>query len=577
MGVLCRRRRWSRQRQSLAWLAVLVAALVTGCSGADGQQPAESEPVPIKGGTVYLLLDDSSGWDLDPLGLHNKETQAFLGAFLHRTLLTYTTAPDPAQQLMLTPDLATDTGSVDPSGTTWSFTLREDAVWEDGAPVTCADVKYGVSRRFADDVFSSSPRRAIDLLDIPVEADGRTSRYKGPYSGRGEDLFDAAVTCEGPRITFRLREPTADFDEILTLPAFSPVREDRDTGDNYGDGPLSSGPYRVLEASGLQTVLVRNENWDAVSDPTRPAFPDRLVVVSGLEPNEIASRLVADSGDDKYALSTDIIDGDLSRVFDDPGLQTRRWNQPDLGVEYVAINTELVPQVSHRRAIAAAFDRQSYLDAFGGIYQGAEVDGVVSPALALDYAETGMWSGLIGQPIGPGGDPDAASEVIQESEAAMPVLRFDYPDTPTHAKAVAAFVLSMEAAGIRVEPNPIGASAYYSAVVDPEDAGHLTWVSWSPDWPNASTVLAPLYAGDGGFNLSRINQVGGVQDDELSSLIGRALVETSRRDQGELWKQVNTKASELALAVPAAATRQQRAWGSGLAGVRFFAPGTFLR
>ncbi len=550
-----------------------MAVLVTGCSGMDGEQPVDADPPPTEGGTVSLLLDDASGWDLDPLGRHTRETQAFLSAFLHRTLLTYTPAQNPAEQLMLTPDLATDTGSVDPTGTEWSFTLRDDAVWEDGAAVTCADVKYGVSRRFAEDVFSSSPRHAIDLLDVPVEADGRTSRYKGPYSGRGEDFFDSAVTCEGSTITFRLREPSADFDEVVTLLAFSPVRKDRDTVDSYGDKPLSSGPYRLLEDSGgLQSVLVRNENWDPASNPTRPALPDRVVVQAGLERDEIDNRLLADSGMDRFALATDISEVNLARVFDDSALQERRWNQPDLEVEYLAINTELVPEVGHRRAIAAAFDRQGYLDVVGGRFHGGDIDGVLSPALALDFAETGMWTGLLGAPIRPDGDPDLAAELIEETGVGMPDLRLDYPDTSTNAAAVEAFMASMEAAGIQTLPNPIDPATYYSEILDDEDAGHLTWVSWSPDWPNASTVLAPLYAGDGGFNLSRVNQVGGAQDGELTSLIAAASAENDRLEQGQLWRLVNTRASELALLVPASATRGQRAWGSGLGGVRYFAP-----
>lgn len=566
-------KRHSVPKQRWITLAATIAVLVAGCSSPGDEPPESDERVAVSGGSIHLLLDDASAWDLDPQGAHSRESGAFVSAFLHRTLVTYPSAPAATDQLMLTPDLATDTGTVDGTGTQWSFTLRDDAVWEDGAPVTCADVKYGVSRRFAESLFPTSPRHAIDLLDVPFEADGRTSRYQGPYSGRGQRFFDAAVTCEGSTITFRLREPRADFGEIVALPAFSPVREDRDIGENYGHQPLSSGPYRVLENPDAgKTLLVRNENWEPQSDPTRPAYPDEVVLEFGLDPDEIDLRLTADDGADRFALGAASQDDSLVRASDDADLEARRWNQPDLSVEFFAINTALLPNISHRQAVVAAFDRQSYLEALGGGYHGSSVEGVVSPALALDYADTGLWTGGLGQPIGPQGDPDLASDLIDAAGVDIPILRIDYPDSPAYASAIATFVAAMEVAGIDSQPNPIDPATYYNTVLNAEDASHLAWVSWSADLPNASTVLPPLYAQDGGFNLSRVNRQSGIRDVRLQSLIDEGLTESSRLDQGELWQRVNALASDLALVVPAAATRQQRAWGSGLAGVRYFAP-----
>ena len=100
--------------------------------------------------------------------------------------------------------MATDTGTHNAAATQWSFTLRDGVTWQDGSPVTCEDVKYGVSRTFATDVINQGPTYAIAYLDIPYEADGKTSRYKGPYAGTGQTLFDQAVSCHGKTITFNL-------------------------------------------------------------------------------------------------------------------------------------------------------------------------------------------------------------------------------------------------------------------------------------------------------------------------------------------------------------------------------------
>ena len=112
--------------------------------------------------------------------------------------------------------MATDTGTANADATQWTFTLRDGITWQDGSPVKCEDIKYGVSRTFATDVINGGPTYAIEYLDIPKADDG-SSLYKGPYSGEGQDLFDQAVVCDGNTITFKLNQPVSDFNFTTTL------------------------------------------------------------------------------------------------------------------------------------------------------------------------------------------------------------------------------------------------------------------------------------------------------------------------------------------------------------------------
>ena len=66
-----------------------------------------------------------------------------------------------------------------------AFTIRDGVSFEDGTPVTCADIKYGVSRTFATDIITDGPTYAISYLDIPKAEDG-TSVYKGPFVTDGQ-------------------------------------------------------------------------------------------------------------------------------------------------------------------------------------------------------------------------------------------------------------------------------------------------------------------------------------------------------------------------------------------------------
>ena len=50
-----------------------------------------------------------------------------------------------AESNKLHPDLATDLGTASNNNKTWKFTLKTGVKWEDGSPVTCADVNASVS------------------------------------------------------------------------------------------------------------------------------------------------------------------------------------------------------------------------------------------------------------------------------------------------------------------------------------------------------------------------------------------------------------------------------------------------
>ena len=88
----------------------------------------------------------------------------------------------------------------------------------------------------------------------------------------------------------------------------------------------------------------------------------------------------------------------------------------------------------------------------------------------------------------------------------MPTIQFDYAQTPGRAtRRPPRWSPRSAKAGIKVKPNPIEAGQYYSIVFDPDKAGDLMCAGWGPDWPNASTVIPPLFTPAGGFDLSQVD------------------------------------------------------------------------
>ena len=161
-------------------LVVVAASVVALTSSLLAGVPADAATAkPVIGGKLYFLTNYPKLDHLDPSRIYTGRDLAFENSFFIRTLVAYKPVPGP-QGASIVPDLATNTGVPSNKAKTWSFTLRPGSTFEDGKIITCADVKYGVSRVFATSVITDGPAYLQQWLDIPKDADG-DSVYKGPY------------------------------------------------------------------------------------------------------------------------------------------------------------------------------------------------------------------------------------------------------------------------------------------------------------------------------------------------------------------------------------------------------------
>ena len=90
-----------------------------------------------------------------------------------RQLVAFAPRPGPAGDRVV-PDLATAPGRTTDGGRTWTYTLRAGVRWEDGRPLTCADVKYGIERLFASDLITGGPSWAVSARRPTSRTTGRT-------------------------------------------------------------------------------------------------------------------------------------------------------------------------------------------------------------------------------------------------------------------------------------------------------------------------------------------------------------------------------------------------------------------
>jgi len=546
-------------------VGALALAACGGSSSGGSSTSGGSSAAPAKGGTIYYLTNAEQFDQIDPQRIYTGEDLAFFNGTIYRTLTAYKFSADAKEGTSLVADMATDTGTATNGGKTWAFTLKDGLTFQDGSPIACKDIAYGVSRTFATDIITGGPTYAISYLDIADDPKGG-SAYKGPYAKTGQELFDKAVTCsaDGKTITFNLKAPVPDFNYTVTLTAFSPVPKTADTGEKYGDAPVSSGPYVISSnknGKGGKLVMGRNDKWSAASDTYRAALPDTWEVDYGIDTKVIDQRVIQSTGNDTTAINLGLEPESLGTVFISPSepqpqYASRAISTLDPYVRYFAINTKKVPDLKVRQALAVALDREALRKNAGGDYAGDYADGVIKPNEGLDYAPTGMWDTLLGQKIPNTGDPEYAKKLIAESGKPAPTITFDYPQSPTGDKAAAIVVASLGKAGITVKPNPIEPGQYYGVVFDPAKAHELINAGWGPDWPNASTIIPELFTPSGGFNLSQYDNA------DFNAKSAAAKVELDRTKQATMWQDLNKQAMADVVVIPTRFGKEQRMTGT---------------
>ena len=438
---------------------VLAAALAVGCAAlvsilsACTTKQADATSIPTqRGGTLHVLLDRRvQAWDPQRIGTQTES------AFAVRTFVRTLTSQASAETGFLpglVGDLSTTTGVAQDGGRTWIFSIVSDAPWQDGRFVSCADVKYGVSRSFATDRITGGTHYARDLLDIPSTTDpqGRTvSAYQGPYSGVGQALYGRAVTCDSQEITFHLKAPRFDFDQVVSLPEFAPARQDQDT-DRTNRDPLSvfaSGPY-MLEGvwkPGEGGRFVRNRKWVARDDPVRSAWPDVIEVEEGLPSTTVAQRLLDSRDDDTTAIT--LSDAPVAMGAQLQTADARRVTRPDSGVVDVLLPNVSAPAMADpavRRAFAVATDRQRYTAADGSPM--TPTTSVLSRAVPGRRAAGPVEAS-------PTGNPAAAKAVLAGAGVATPIrLQLGYAPSEAATRALTALLPAWDQAGFAVSLVP---------------------------------------------------------------------------------------------------------------------------
>ncbi|MER6568025.1 ABC transporter substrate-binding protein [Streptomyces sp. NPDC001093] len=530
------------RRVAAASVSLVVAAGAAACGPKDnGAKGSGGDSTPRRGGTL-TVLNSQPQTDFDPARLYTSGG-GNVPSLVFRTLTTRNRA-NGAAGAKVVPDLATDTGRPSKNATVWTYTLKAGLKYEDGTPITAADIKYGIERSFAPELSGGAPY----LRDWLVGA----ADYQGPY--KDKKGLSAIETPDARTIVFHLNKPEGEFPFLATQTQFTPVPRSKDNGTKYEEHPISSGPYKVVrnENDGEHLVLERNTYWSAAVDDQRKAYPDTIDVRSGLDSPVINQRLSASQGVDAAAVTTDTNLGpaELAKVSGDRELAARVGTGHFGYTNYIAFNPTVKPfdNPKVRQAIAYAVDRSSVVNAAGGSALAESATTFLPDQKSFGHTPYDPF------PAGASGNPAKARELLAQagykSGLTVTLTHSNAKDFETSPEIATAVQDALKKAGITVRLQGLEDNDYRDKIHSVKTEPGFFLAHWGADWPSGGPFLAPIFDGrqivkDGAnFNTGLLN------DKSVNDEIDAINKLTDLDAAAERWGALDKKIGEKALVVP---------------------------
>lgn len=529
-----------RKTVVLVGAGALLAATLAACGqSGSGTSSTAFDPKTCQGGTLRVL-NQKDITHLDPARIYTSGG-GNIPSLLFRTLTTRNRAAGAAGAKVV-PDLATDTGTPTDNAKTWTYHLRNGLKFEDGTAITSADVKYGIERSFSPDL----PGGAAYLRDWLVGA----KDYAGPYKGKDLGAID---TPDAKTIVFHLNSPHGDFPYLATATQFAPVPKAKDTGVNYEQHPVSSGPYKIKTyQKNKSLVLERNGNWSRKVDAERLACPDVVDVTSGLNPDVINQRLAAGNGDDANAVTTDTDLGpaQLSQLSSNPDLAKRvaRGNFPY--TYYLTYDTTKAPfdKLKVREAFSYAVNRNSVINAIGGSSLGYPATTFLPAQKAMGYQAYDYF------PAGKSGNAAKAKQLLAEAGyphgLTVTLAHNNTAGDPSGPEVASAVQDALKSAGITVKLSTVDSNSYYDQLNNPKTQPQLAIAGWGADWPSGGPFLIPLFDGrqiipsGGNFNTAMVD------DKAVNAEIDKINAITDPAQAAKAWGALDASMGKQAWYVP---------------------------
>ncbi|HET7196840.1 MAG TPA: ABC transporter substrate-binding protein [Nocardioides sp.] len=498
---------------------------------ADQAAPAAEIDGAVKGGTITVELPGDPGpTDLDPTNGWSVTGNSIQQALTSRSLTQYAKNPDTGA-MELVPDLATDLGTPNDDFTEWTFTIRDDATWENGETITAEEVAWGLCRSMDSTQFPSGPGTEYSQQYFFGAGD-----YKGPYTDKDPNCDKwGGVTVDGQDITIKMAKPFPDMDWWGAFMAMGPAPLGKASAPpDYGQNILSNGPYKVESfRSGEELVLVKNDQWNPESDPARHQYADKFIFKFNADQNKVDQILLSDNSASQSMVSTAAGANNYERINSELG--DRLVQQSSQCTSFLAPDYQEISDINVRKALAWAYPYEDVWLASGEVPGVTRVpaNSVMPPGMAgkHDYFADGEQFTY---------NPDRAKELLAKAgyeNKPYPIKMIYYEVDPLAVAAQKQLVKGMEEAGFKVDDVAVQDDPY-NIWTNPDDklnkTLNLRGVNWCSDWPSGLTMLPPLLRTGATYNTEQFSEKS--IDAEMDKITGMPLA-----DQADAWGALDEK------------------------------------
>lgn len=509
-------------------LTVSALALLVGANA------AVSVEVPARGGSIREGMVGSPRF-VNPI-LATSESDKSV------TYLTYSGLMR-AEGGSFTPDLAASY-TISEDGTTYTFTLRSDAVFHDGTPVTADDVVFTVQAAQNPDI--KSPRRADWEGVTVVASDPRTVVFKLPHA--------YAPFLENTTLGIL---PKALWES--TAPADFPFN-------SLNTKPIGSGPYRATRVETDETGAVTRYTLKSFKDftlgephittMTLRFYPNEEALLKDFRTGGIRAFAAATPSDDMdFGSGTALLHSPLARVF---------------GIFFNQSRQSALAESAVREALDAAVNKEELIDTVLAGY-GVPLEGPVPPGI-LSEATSSTASATSSEEsddhtlkarsllASAGWEFDEAENVWKKGGKILS-LTLATADTPELAKSAEKVASDWRAAGVSVTVHVYPLAELNTTIIRPRAYDALLFGEVVGRTPDLFAFWHSSQRTDPGLNLALYT------NSKTDALLSSARSETDEAERESLYRQFEGIVKEERPAVFLYAPELLYVVPTGLAGV----------
>ena len=396
--------------------------------------------------------------------------------------------------------LATD-WTVSDDGLTYTFQIRDDNKWSNGAPSTAADFEYAIKRIAKQESGTNWAQLVFDIKGVSAA-----------YSGKAS-VDDIGIHAEGNTLTVELESAEAYFPRMLAFSPYTPVNQEYVESQNGAFGTdvvIGSGPYYV-ESWSHDDVVVLKKNpyyWDVENTE----FDTINVYVIG-DANTATNMFLSNELD-----AVDITGTQVPSV-EAAGYQIQSYDSGRSVYLRLNYTNKVLQNEKIRQALSSAIDRETLANNVlkdGSVAATGLVTNGIAGANGKSFRE------IAGNTLAYGYDEAKAKELFAAGLAELGIEAKDitlniigkntFSDTGTILAALQEEF--QNTFGITVNVENVDKTTYSSR--SNEGDFDILLVAWGADWNDATTFLTQF---DNNRDGSKPNQY---NNDEFDALFDKA-------------------------------------------------------